>query len=131
MRKAIALESMGKLQDAIGVFEQVLDINKDHQSAVQRRLKCGIKVWSEEKYSSEITTITKQHPENLNHQFARLNFVLSVQKDYDLALEIVRTCLKHHPNNHEVNSISFGELLAGNHQTARNTVSNAWSTQIQ
>ena len=124
MRKGIALESMGRLQDAIGVFEQVLDINKNHQSAVQRRLKCGIKVWSEEKYSSEITTITKQHPENLNHQFARLNFVLSVLKDYDLALEIVRTCLKHHPNNQR-SQLYFALVNSwlGNHRTARNTVS--------
>ncbi len=99
MRKGIALESLGRLEEAIALFDKVIEINPGHQSACQQRLKCGIKIWPESVYFDEITDATMQFPTDLNHQFDRLNYVLSVLKDYDLALKIVQTCLKHHPDN--------------------------------
>ena len=99
MRKGITLEALGQLDDAIVLFESVLEVKPEHQSASQRRLKCGLKVWPAEDYYEQITHATHSFPENINLQFDRLNYVLSVKKDLDLALEIVQSCLESHPDH--------------------------------
>ena len=123
MRKGIALEAMGKLNDAISLFQQVLELNSEHQSAYQYRLKCGLKIWPEEEYYSEITQATNRFPENINHQLARLNYVLSVKKDYDLSLEIINTCLHHHPD-HQRSHLYFALIQSwrGEHKVARTSI---------
>ena len=123
MRKGIAQEAMGELDDAISMFEQVLHLNPEHQSASQRRLKCGLKIWPEKKYFNEITQATERFPENINHQFARLNYVLSVEKDYDLALEIVNTCLHHHPDHQRSHLyLALVQSWRGEHEAARSSI---------
>ena len=123
MRKGIAHEAMGELADAISMFEQVLHLNFEHQSASQRRLKCGLKIWPEKKYFNEITQATERFPENINHQFARLNYVLSVKKDYDLGLEIVNTCLHHHPDHQRSHLyLALVQSWRGEHETARSSI---------
>ena len=124
MRKGIALEAMGELSDAISMFEQVLHLNPEHQSASQRRLKCGLKIWTEKKYFNEITQATDRFPQNIKHQFARLNYVLSVKKDYDLALEIVNTCLHHHPDHQRSHLyLALVQSWRGEHEAARSSIS--------
>ena len=123
MRKGIALEALGRLGEAITVFEKVLQINPDHESASRRRLKCGLKVWPEEEYFEQITIATEAFPNNINHQFDRLNYVLSVKKDFDVALEIVELCLKYHPNHER--SLLYLALVhswMGNHDDARKAI---------
>lgn len=124
MRKGIALEAMCELSDAISMFEQVLRINPKHQSASQRRLECGLKIWPEEKYFDEITQVTNRFPENINYQFARLNYVLNVKKDYDLSFEIVNTCLHYHPE-HKRSHLYFALVQSwrGEHEAARSSIS--------
>jgi glycosyltransferase involved in cell wall biosynthesis len=124
MRKGIALEAMGEVSDAISMFEQVLQLNPEHESASQRRLKCGLKIWPEEKYFDEITQVTNRFPENINYQFARLNYVLSVKKDYDLSIEIVNTCLNYHPG-HQRSHLYFALVQSwrGEHKAARSSIS--------
>ena len=124
MRRGIALEVKGELSNAILMFEQVLDLNPEHQSASQRRLKCGLKIWPEEKYFNEITQATNRFPENINHQFARLNYVLSVEKDYDLAIEIVHKCLHHHPDHQRSHLyLALIQSWRGEHEAARSSIS--------
>ena len=124
MRKGIAQEAMGELGDAISMFEQVLHLNPEHQSASQRRLKCGLKIWPEKKYFNEITQATERFPGNINHQFARLNYVLSVKKDYDLGLEIVNTCLHHHPDHQRSHLyLALVQSWRGEHEAARSSIS--------
>ena len=123
MRKGIALEALGRLDEAIAVFETVLQINPDHESASQRRLKCGMKIWPEDEFFEQITIATEAFPNNINHQFARLNYVLSVKKNFDLALEIVELCLKYHPNHER--SLLYLALVhswRGNHDDARKAI---------
>ena len=132
MRKAIALEAMGELSDAISMFDKVLVLKPKHHSATQRRLKCGLKIWPEEKYFTEITQATLQFPQNINHQFARLNYVLSVSRDYELALEIVRTCLHHHPDHQRSHLyLALVHSWLGEHEAARSSISKSmvrWPT---
>jgi glycosyltransferase involved in cell wall biosynthesis len=123
MRKGIALEALGRLDEAIAAFETVLQLNPNHESASHRRLKCGVKMWSEDEFFEQITIATKAFPNNLNHQFARLNYVLSVKKDFALALEIVEMCLKYHPNHER--SLLYLALVhswMGNHNDARKAI---------
>jgi glycosyltransferase involved in cell wall biosynthesis len=123
MRKGITLEAMGELSNAISMFEQVLHLNPEHHSASRWRLKCGLKIWSKEKYFNEITHATDRFPKNINHQFARLNYVLSVEKDYDLALEIVNTCLQHHPNHQRSHLyLALVQSWRGEHEAARASI---------
>jgi len=124
MRKGIALEAMGELSDAISMFEQVLRLNPEHESASQQRLKCGLKIWPKEKYFDEITQVTNRFPENIKYQFARLNYVLSVKKDYDLSFEIVNTCLHYHPD-HQRSHLYFAlvKSWSGEHEAARSSIS--------
>ena len=124
MRKGIALEAMGELSDAISMFEQVLRLNPEHESASQQRLKCGLKIWPKEKYFDEITQVTNRFPENINYQFARLNYVLCVKKDYDLSFEIVNTCLHYHPD-HQRSHLYFAlvKSWSGEHEAARSSIS--------
>ena len=123
MRKGIALEASGQLDAAIVLFETVLELKPEHQSASQRRLKCGLKVWPEEDYYREITHATRSFPENINLQFDRLNYVLSVKKDLDMALEIVQSCLESHPDSQR--SHFYHGLIhswMGLHAEARSTI---------
>ncbi len=99
IRKGITLEALGRLPEAIRAYEQVIELNSEHSSAVNLRLRCGIKIWPEERYFEEISAATEASPDNLNYQFAKLNFVLRVLKDHELALEVLDTCLLHHPEN--------------------------------
>lgn len=123
MRKGIALESLGKLEEAIALFENIIQINPGHESAFQRRLKCGMKIWPESVYFDEITDATMQFPENINHQFDRLNYVLSVMKDHDLAMKIVHTCLRYHPHNQRAQIYeSLIESWRGHHAEARRII---------
>ena len=110
----------------------MLILKPNHQSASQRRLKCGLKIWPEEKYFTEITQATVQFPQNINHQFARLNYVLGVTKDYELALEIVRTCLHHHPDHQRSHLyLALVHSWRGEHKAARSCISKSmvrWPT---
>ena len=90
---------MGRLDDALRQFDLVLEHNSEHSSATTYRLNCGIKVWSEDQYFEEISGACMRYLSNLNFQFARLNYVLSVLNDYQLATEIIETCLSFHPEN--------------------------------
>ena len=99
IRKGTVLEALGRLPEAVNAYDQVLKLNTGHLSAIDLRIKCGLKIWSEKQYFEEITAATEAAPDNLNHQFAKLNFVLRVLKDYHLGLEIIETCLHHHPKN--------------------------------
>lgn len=123
MSKGITLEAMGELSNAISMFEQVLHLNPEHHSASRWRLKCGLKIWSKGKYFNEITHATDRFSKNINHQFARLNYVLSVEKDYDLALEIVNTCLHHHPNHQRSHLyLALVQSWRGEHEAARASI---------
>lgn len=123
MRKGIALEALGQLNDAITLFDSVLELKPEHQSASQRRLKCGLKVWPEKDYYNEITDATRTFPENINLQFDRLNYVLSVKKDLDMALEIIQSCLESHPD-HQRSHLYHGLIHSwmGLHTEARSTI---------
>lgn len=123
MRKGIALEALGRIDDAIQYFEMILEVNPEHTSASIRRLKCGMKIWPEDHYFDEITRACAATPENLTHQFARLNYVLSVMKEYDLAMEIISICLQHHPRNQRAR-MYHALILSwrGEHQQARSSI---------
>lgn len=123
MQKGIALEALGQLDDAIVLFESVLELKPEHQSASQWRLKCGLKVWPEEDYYNETTHATRSFPEDINLQFNRLNYVLSVKKDLDMALEIVQSCLESHPDNQR-SYLYYGLIHSwmGLHVEARSTI---------
>ena len=99
IRKGITLEALGRLTEAINSYEQVLELDSKHSSAVDLRLKCGLKIWPEERYFEEISAASEASPDNLNHQFAKLNYILRVLKDHELALKVLDTCLLHHPEN--------------------------------
>ena len=99
IRKGITLEALGRLPEAIRTYERVIELNSEHSSAVDLRLKCGLKIWPEEQFFEEISVATATSPDNLNHQFMKLNYVLRVLKDHELALEVLETCLIHHPDN--------------------------------
>ena len=99
IRKGITLEALGRLPEAIKAYEQVLELDSGHSSAIDLRLKCGLKIWPEEEYFAEISAATEASPDNLNHQFAKLNYVLRVLKDHELALEVLETCLLYDPEN--------------------------------
>ena len=98
-KRGTVFNAMGRLEDALRQFDLVLEHNSEHSFATTHRLNCGIKVWSETQYFEEISGVCKRYPSNLNFQFARLNYVLSVSKDYQLATEIIETCLSYDPEN--------------------------------
>jgi glycosyltransferase involved in cell wall biosynthesis/Tfp pilus assembly protein PilF len=123
IRKGIALEALGRLEDAINQFELILTLNPDHTFAENYRLRCGLKIWPEEKYFNQISETCRKNPDALNHQFARLNYVLSVMKDYEMGLEISQTCLQHHPENqraHVYQALILSWL--GHHDEARTSI---------
>ena len=98
-KRGTVFNAMGRLEDALRQFDLVLEHNSEHSSATTHRLNCGIKVWSENQYFEEISGACMRYPSNLNFQFARLNYVLSVLNDYQLATEIIETCLSFDPEN--------------------------------
>ena len=128
MRMGISLEAKGNLAEGIMQFERVLKINPTHESAANYRMQCGIKLWSEERYFQEISSYVKLYPDRLIHQLNRLNFVLSVRKDLDLALEIVNTCLAYYPDNQRTNMYHALVLSwQGRHEEARISVTKSIS----
>lgn len=123
LRKGIILNSMGRLKEAIEVFENLLALKPNHQSAQTHRLNNGIKIWEDEVYYNEIIKVTDANPKALQHQFALLNYVLSVRKEYNEALSIVQTCLLHEPVNQRANLL-YALILSwlNRHEEARNSI---------
>ena len=120
MKRGILYESNGRLEKAICQFDSILKINPSHHSAIDWRIKCGTKIWDEDFFFHEISLLTARHPEKLNHQFSKLNFVLRVKKDLELAYEIISTCLHHHPDNQRAHTYHALILsMQGKHQQAK------------
>ncbi len=124
MKRGILYESRGDLEQAINQFDNILRINPSHQSAINWRLKCGTKIWDEDFFFHQISLVTAKYPENLNHQFGKLNFVLRVKKDLELAYEIISTCLHHHPDNQRAHTYHALILsMQGKHHQAKVSIS--------
>ena len=124
MKRGILYESNGHLEKAVDQFDHILEINPSHHSAIDWRLKCGTKIWDEDFFFHEISLVTAKYPEKLNHQFSKLNFVLRVKKDLELAYEIISTCLHHHPDNQRAHTY-YALILSmqGKHQQAKVSIS--------
>lgn len=124
MKMGILHESNGHLEKAIEQFDTILEINASHHSAIDWRLKCGTKIWDEDYFFHEISLLTAKYPEKLNHQFSKLNFVLRVKKDLELAYDIISTCLHHHPDNQRAHTYHALILsMQGKHQQAKMSIS--------